>query len=459
MLCVVIPYWSAHIVHFVHCYSLLSLCVQPFTGAEFQSEWATLPRDVLAKVLSERYTLCCLARQVCKAWRQHAFANPTAVDVTLASPQELFSLAAWMQHLSPNLAVSEDLEEASLREGSSRDRPPRLLYHCMSDVLVEATASQGQTRAEQGSAQASQTSPSAESPDPSQAPPSKAQQASEVKCSTQQLASLKLSAWAQWKVSIQDGKYIFEQSPQLAEDLWQGLQRAQIHNLTLGEFFSDHFCDRLPCMKASQVFLPDKSSLPGLANLQALTLHLNLFGVQAMFLSSSINGGMHSLHELSQLTSLTLKASEVLPEGGRKKHSVPAEQLLHSLPDSLRTLALHNFRDRWKCFGDLSCRPQLVNLDLTESSCIFPPEAEAWTQLRELHLGDSLVWLMHRQPFQFSALNQLTKLCLVDCFFGVHAPGQHGNTHHYVYQQMQAPTSIVDLDICTKNIKVTGPGI
>jgi len=139
-------------VHFVHCYSLLSLCVQPFTGAEFQSEWATLPRDVLAKVLSERYTLCCLARQVCKAWRQHAFATPTAVDVTLASPQELFSLEAWMQHLSPNLAVSEDLEEASLREGSSRDRPPRLLYHCMSDALVEATASQGQTMAEQGSA-------------------------------------------------------------------------------------------------------------------------------------------------------------------------------------------------------------------------------------------------------------------------------------------------------------------
>ncbi|DBA80853.1 TPA: hypothetical protein ACH3X1_008067 [Trebouxia sp. C0004] len=36
---------------------------------------------------------------------------------------------------------------------------------------------------------------------------------------------------------------------------------------------------------------------------------------------------------------------------------------------------------------------------------------------------------------------------------GVHAPGQHGNTHHYVYQQMQAPTSIIHLDICTKNIK------
>ena len=362
-----------------------------------------------------------------------------------------------MQPLSPNPAASEDLVEASLREGSSRDRSHRALQQYVSDALVKARASQGQTRAEQGSAHVSQTSPSAESPVPRQASSSKTHQASEVKCSTQQLASLKLSAWSSWKVSIQDGNYIFEHSPELTTGLWLGLQRAQIHNLTLGEFFSDHFCDRLPWLKASQILLPDKSSLPGLANLQALTLNLNLFGVQAMFLSSSINGGMHSLHELSQLTSLTIKASEVLPEGGRKKHRVPAEQLLHSLPDSLRSLALHNFRDRWKCFGDLSCRPQLVNLDLTESSCIFPPEADAWTQLRELHLGDSLVWLMQGQPFQFSALTQLTKLCLVDCFFGVHAPGQRGNTHHYVYQQMQAPISIVHLDICTKNIKVTGP--
>ena len=430
--------------------SLVSRCVQPFTGAELQSEWATLPRDVLAKVLSERYTLCCLARQVCKAWRQHAFATPTAVDVTLASPQELVSLAAWMQHLDPNPTVSGDLKKACLGEGSSRDQAPRLLHHPILEKLFgKAAISQ---------MQASQTSPSAESPVPSQASSSKTQQASE-KCSSQQLASLKLSAWSQWKVSVRYGNYIFERSTELTTGLWQGLQRAQIDDLTLGELFSDQFCDRLPYLKASQILLPDKSRLPGLANLQALTLNLNLFGVQAMFLSSSNNGGMYSLHELSQLTSLTIKASEVLPEGGRKKHRIPAEQLLHSLPDSLRSLALHNFRDRWKCFGDLSCRPQLVNLDLTESSCIFPPEAEAWSQLRELHLGDSLVWLMNGQPFQFSALNQLTKLCLVDCFFGVHAPGQHGNTHHYMYQQMQAPTSIVHLDICTKNIKVTGPGL
>ncbi|KAA6417867.1 MAG: hypothetical protein FRX49_12165 [Trebouxia sp. A1-2] len=363
-------------------------------GSEFQSEWPTLPRDVLAKVLSERYTLCCLARQVCKAWRQHAFATPTAVDVTLASSQELVSLEAWMQHLNPNATVSGDMVEACLREGSS-------------DALSKAAISQGQTRAVHGSAQANQTSPSAESPAPYQASSSKTQQVSEVKCSTQQLASLKLSAWSKWMVSIQDGTAIFRHSPELTTGLWQGLQRAQIHSLTLGEFFSDHFCDRLAYMKASQVLLPDKSSLPGLANLQALTLNLNLFGVQDMFRPSSINGGMHSLHELSQLTSLTLKLA----------------------------------------------RPQLVNLDLTKSSCIFPPEAEAWSQLRKLHLDDSLVWLMNGQPFQFSALNQLTKLCLVDCSFGVHAPGQHGNTHHHVYHQMQAPISIVHLDICTKNVK------
>ena len=436
----------------------MKICVQPLTGSDFQSEWATLPRDVLAKVLVERCTTCCLARQVCKAWRQHAFATPTAVDVNLTSLQELFSLAAWMQHLDPNPAVSKDLVQASLREGRSRDKPHRTLMQAYSGD-PKPRPSHRQARAELDSAQAGQTSPSAESPGPSQAFSSKTQQGSEVKCSSQQLASLKLSAWSQWKVSVRYGNYIFERSTELTTGLWQGLQRAQIHDLTLGELFSDQFCDRLPYLKASQILLPDKSRLPGLANLQALTLNLNLFGVQAMFLSSSNNGGMYSLHELSQLTSLTIKASEVLPEGGRKKHRIPAEQLLHSLPDSLRSLALHDFRDRWKCFGDLSCRPQLVNLDLTESSCIFPPEAEAWSQLRELHLGDSLVWLMNGQPFQFSALNQLTKLCLMDCFFGVHAPGQHGNTHHYMYQQMQAPASIVHLDICTKNIKVIGPGL
>ncbi len=443
----------------MRCFLLLScvkVCVQSLTGSEFQSEWATLPRDVLARVLSERCTTCCLARQVCKAWRQHAFATPTAVDVTLTSIQELFSLAAWMQHLDPNPAVSKDIVGASLREGRSRDKPHRTLMQRDSDD-PKPRASHRQARAESHSAQAGQTSRSAESPGPSQAFSSKTQQGSEVKCSTQQLASLKLSAWSQWKVSTQDGNYIFEHSPELSTGLWQGLMRAQIHNLTLGEFFSDHFCYRLPRLKASPILQADKSNLPG--NLQALTLNLNLFGVQSMFLPSSTNGGMHGLRELSQLTSLTLKASEVVPEGGRKKHRVPAEQLLHSLPDSLTFLALHNFRGRWKCFGDLSCKPQLVNLDLTESSCIFPPEAEAWSQLRELHLGDSLVWLMDGQPFQFSALTQLTKLCLMDCFFGVHAPGQLGNTHHYVYQQMQAPTSIVHLDICTKNIKVTGPGL
>ena len=441
----------------MRCYLLLSyvkICVQPLTGSDFQSEWATLPRDVLAKVLVERCTTCCLARQVCKAWRQHAFATPTAVDVNLTSLQELFSLAAWMQHLDPNPAVSKYLVQASLREGRSRDKPHRTLMQAYSGD-PKPRASHRQARAELDSAQAGQTSPSAESPGPSQAFSSKTQQGSEVKCSTQQLASLKLSAWSQWKIIIQDGNYIFEHSPELTTGLWQGLMRAQIHHLTLGEFFSDHFCDRLPRLKASPILQADKSNLPG--NLRALTLNLNLFGVQSMFLPSSTNGGMQGLRALSQLTSLTLKASEVLPEGGRKKHRVPAEQLLHSFPDSLRTLALHNFRDRWKCFGDLSCRPQLVNLDLTESSCIFPSEAEAWSQLRELHLGDSLVWLMDAQPFQFSALTQLTKLCLTDCFFGVHAPGQLGNTHHYVYQQMQAPTSIVHLDICTKNIKVIGP--
>lgn len=199
-----------------------------------------------------------------------------------------------MQHLNPNATVSGDMVEACLREGSS-------------DALSKAAISQGQTRAVHGSAQANQTSPSAESPAPYQASSSKTQQVSEVKCSTQQLASLKLSAWSKWMVSIQDGTAIFRHSPELTTGLWQGLQRAQIHSLTLGEFFSDHFCDRLAYMKASQVLLPDKSSLPGLANLQALTLNLNLFGVQDMFRPSSINGGMHSLHELSQLTSLTLK--------------------------------------------------------------------------------------------------------------------------------------------------------
>ena len=269
----------------------------------------------------------------------------------------------------------------------------------------------------------------------------------------QQITSLKLFPWTEWKASGQDGIWHYP----LDDNLWQGLQTAEISHLTLGEFMSEDFCDRLPDVMFPG-YLPDlwkyTPCSPGLQNLRSLTLHFNLIGIGRFFNSDLIKGGMSSLHALSQLTSLSIRANEVHPAGGRTRIHCPAERLLCNLPDSIQSLALHNFRDRWPCFGDLFSRPSLVSLDLTASSFIVP-DAQAWTQLQQLHLQDSLVWLTHGQPFHFSSLTVLTMLDLNGCYFGVYSPGQLGNTHHFVYERLQAPTTIVLLDLSTRYIKVT----
>ena len=443
------------------------------------SEWSMLPRDVLTKVISQSCTMCCIARSICKAWRQHAFSSPVAVHSTLASREEQSSLAAWLQqHCHPEAQcqqndvqqVSFNLAAASLRE-SQRD-PHNALPHHTSGRTARNKAIQRQLQAElfsagasavhtsnhiQASAEAGQPSLSGESPAlSSQATPSQPQKAlAEVRYLTQQLSSLKLFIWSNLKVCAENGQYdLYRDGSSLRTALWYGLQTAQISHLTLGEFLSICFCEKLPFIQERTPRLPDKTRLSGLANLQSLTLHLNMFEQQEMFQLGKSTGGMYSLHQLSQLTSLTLKVSEVMPSGGRHKQTVPAEKFLRCLPNSIISLALHNFRDRWRCFEDLSCKPNLINLDLALSSCILPSEASAWAQLRQLKLAGSNAWLVNGQPFQFSALTRLTELGLERCCFGVYSPRQLGNTHQYVYEPMQAPSSIVHLNICTRNIRV-----
>lgn len=443
------------------------------------SEWSTLPRDVLTKVLSQSCTMCCIARLICKAWRQHAFSSPVAAHITLASSEEQSSLAAWLQqHCDPEAQfqtngvqqVASNLAAVSLRE--SRRDPHNTLPHNTSGRTARSKAIQRQLQAElvsagasavptsnqtQASAEAGQPSLSGESPAlSSQATPSQPQKASaEVRYLTQQLSSLKLFTWSNLKVfAAEHGQYDLYRDNSLRAPLWYGLQTAQISHLTLGEFLSHTFCETLPCVQERTALLPDKTRLSGLANLQSLTLHLNMFGEQAMFQLGKNKGGMYSLQQLSQLTSLALKASEVMPSGGRHKQTVPAEKFLRCLPNSIVSLALHNFRDRWRCFEDLSCKPNLINLDLALSSCILPSEASAWTQLHQLQLAGSNAWLVNGQPFQFSALTRLTELGLERCCFGVYSPRQLGNTHQYVYEHMQAPSSAVHLNICTRNIRV-----
>ena len=82
------------------------------------------------------------------------------------------------------------------------------------------------------------------------------------------------------------------------------------------------------------------------------------------------------------------------------------------------------------------------------------PDASAWTQLQSLILKDSLAWLEDEVPFQFHALTRLTKLELPGCLFGLCMPRVLGNTHQHKINRFQAPTSIVNLDINTKAIRV-----
>ena len=260
----------------------------------------------------------------------------------------------------------------------------------------------------------------------------------------QHISSLKLNMWLE-----------FKNIPDMLADLtlsfmtlWAGLRVAHISELTLGEFLSNVFCH----VSAGMLSMPRFSASSGLHNLQSLTLHLNAYCMHDIFRT---DGCLAALSMLTVLKSLALKASEVDVSGQRKKQQVPADQLLTSLPASIQSLSLDNFRDRWQGFRDLLGKPRLVSLELTQSSCIFPTDPQAWIQLQHLNLRKSTVWLQEGQEFLFRELTQLTQLDLGDCYFASLSPGQIHNTHHCVYRQIQVPPSIVSLNLCTRSIRVS----
>ena len=61
------------------------------------SSWHIIPRDILSKVFARSSSLSCIARQVCKAWRQQSIACPLVLNVSLVTPEEQKSLGIWMQ--------------------------------------------------------------------------------------------------------------------------------------------------------------------------------------------------------------------------------------------------------------------------------------------------------------------------------------------------------------------------
>ena len=263
----------------------------------------------------------------------------------------------------------------------------------------------------------------------------------------QHISCLKLFAWTNFSFDSVGGTPAFSRDMQLGDSLWRGMQTANISSLVLGEFFSEDFITKLPFIHTP--YLPRISGIVGLQGLQSLTLHLNLWGVYNLFQSGSSNAGnVGCLQVLHQLTSVTLIASEVAPNGPPRKHSIPADRLLHSLPYSIQSVSLCNFRQRWKAFHGLSCRPKLVDLDLSSSACILPPP-KAWSQLQQLKLTDSLVWLEPNQPFQFCLLPQLSVLDLNRCAFR-----QTDRPHNLAHQHIQAPGSIASLNLLTKCVKV-----
>lgn len=232
--------------------------------------------------------------------------------------------------------------------------------------------------------------------------------------------------------------------------LWLGLMTAHISKLSLGEWASLLFCRHLHSLESSHPHAYRFAHV----NLQLLTLNLNIC-ILSDLSSPEDHSCLPVLTHLTRLTSLTLHASEVHPGGGRLMQAPSVYAVFNKLPANLTSLALHNFRNRWQMLStDLSSKPSLVKLDLTRSCCLFPEDSDPWTQLHQLKLRSSVVWLRNAQPFQFSRLTQLTQLDLGGCQFANFSPGQIGNTHHYVYHQLQAPTSIVSLNLATKSVQV-----
>lgn len=388
-------------------------------GPKLDSAWAGLPRDVLTKLAVHNSRLYCVLPQVCRAWRQHMLTHAHSVSVSLACEDDLFSLAKWLQ------SRQQAGTESQLNTHQTHNH-------------LEQPQQRIQPSESESNAQPAQLGPVLIGQELNIAA---VQHKSQQNC--RHITTLNLSCWVNWLVQPTEYKTVLEKDLVLRNTFWEALGSAQVQELTLGELSSDDFISIVPYLTST----PSSESF-SYRLLQSLTLHLSSLIVGDLFRHTK-----EVFANLQSLTSLTLRASEMLPSGQRKKHSIPADELQACTPTTLQSLTLHNFRDRWKCFQSLASMPSLVTLDLSQSSVILP-EASAWTQLHSLKLEESLVWLAHELPFDFQALTQLTKLDLTLCHFGVHRPGVLGNTQSYRYKSFQAPTSIVELDISTRGIKV-----
>ena len=398
-----------------------------------QSQWHLVPKDIMSNVFAQSSSLSCIARQVCKAWRQYSISCPVTLDISLASVDEQTSLGLWLhshgaRHPLPETAKPTGDLSATSDEKFARDQQALV-------ALLTATDSLGSPYISQANAHTLVTHVCG------QADPAVSDHQPAV---VQHISSLKLNIWLDFG-NLPD---ILAELTLSFMRLWAGLRVAHISELTLGEFLSNVFCH----VSSGMLSMPRFSVASGLHNLQSLTLHLNAYCMHDIFRP---DGCLAGLSMLTVLKSFTLKASEVDVTGERKKQQVPADRLLTSLPDSLQSLTLENFRDRWQGFGDLSDKPRLVSLDLTQSSCIFPTDTQAWMQLQHLKLRKAIVWLQEGQVFLFRELTQLTQLDLQDCYFASLSRGQIHNTHHCVYRQIQVPPSIVSLNLNTRSIRVS----
>ena len=72
-----------------------------------QSQWHLVPKDILSKVFAQSSSLSCIARQVCKSWRQHSISCPVSLDISLASPDEQTSLGLWLHAHQPEPLLAE----------------------------------------------------------------------------------------------------------------------------------------------------------------------------------------------------------------------------------------------------------------------------------------------------------------------------------------------------------------
>lgn len=398
-----------------------------------QSQWHLIPKDILSQVIAQSSSLSCRARQVCKAWRQHSISCPVTLDISLASVDEQTSLGLWLQTYKAGPSLVETAKPAGDLSVTSDEK---FAWHQQALVaLLTTTGSLGSPFISQANAHALVTHMCG------QADIAASHHEPAV---VQHISSLKLNIWLDFG-NVQN--ILAEVTPSFMR-LWAGLRVAHISELTLGEFLSNVFCPA----SLGMLSMPRFSIASGLHNLQSLTLHLNTYCMHDILRPA---GFLAALSMLTVLKSLTLKASEVDITGERKKQQVPADRLLNSLPASLQSLCLENFRDRWEAFGDLSGKPRLVSLDLTRSSCIFPTDTQAWVQLQHLKLRKSIVWLQHGQVFPFQELTQLTQLDLGDCYFASLSPGQIDNTQHLAYSQIQVPPTIVSLNLSTRSVRVS----